>query len=215
MAVDELAAPVAKVASKTMGEPSFESTVARTLKGAPQGWSGEIETTYGAELLTVAPNATFGYEALAVTTLTVGVSDTSEPETPVAVVCPALRTGMTTAIEFSPGSLTPLPLLLPAPAVSVEVLLPAAKRSTPTGENWMVKFTFEMSKKMLPTASTLMRAVVVLTFGTMMVWLPSLGVLSAMTMGNVWPPSVDSEILTLAALMGAALVPLTAQVTVC
>src|SRR5262245_24667558 len=44
---------------------------------------------------------------------------------------------------------------------------------------------------------------------------PSLVVLAASTSGNVFPPSVERLILTLAQLTGAAVVPLTFQVTVC
>src|SRR6185436_13418859 len=56
----------------------------------------------------------------------------------------------------------------------------------------MVKLVSEISKKILPTASTLMRAVVVLIFGTMIASLPSLGVLATMVVGKVWPPSLES-----------------------
>src|SRR5262245_34307779 len=72
-----------------------------------------------------------------------------------------------------------------------------------------------MSKKILPTASTLIRAVVVALFGTVMVSEPSLGVLAAMVIGKVLPPSVDREIFTLAALIGDAEVLATFQVTDC
>ena len=45
------------------------------------------------------------------------------------------------------------------------------------------------------------------------VWLPSLGVLARRTVGKLNPPSVESEILTLAVLIGAAVVLATFQVT--
>jgi len=78
----------------------------------------------------------------------------------------------------------------------------------------MVKFVSEISKKMLPTASTFIRAVVVDIFGIVTDWLPSLGVLARSVIGKVLPPSVEREILTFAALTGAAVVLLTFHVTV-
>jgi hypothetical protein len=71
-----------------------------------------------------------------------------------------------------------------------------------------------MSKKMLPTASTFIRAVVVEAWGTVTASEPSLAVLAARTSGKVFPPSVESVIRTLAALTGAAVVLATLQVTV-
>ena len=68
----------------------------------------------------------------------------------------------------------------------------------------MVKLVFEMSKNILPTASTFILAVVVGVFGMVNVSVPSLGVLAANTVGKVCPPSVDKEIFTLAQLTGAA-----------
>jgi hypothetical protein len=47
----------------------------------------------------------------------------------------------------------------------------------------IVKFTFETSKKMLPTASTFTRAIVVNSFGTVTTSVPSFGVLAASTFG--------------------------------
>ena len=78
----------------------------------------------------------------------------------------------------------------------------------------MVKFASEISKKMLPTASTLMRAVVVPVFGMVTDSVPSFGVLARSTVGKVIPPSVEREIFTLAALTGTAVVLATFQVTV-
>ncbi len=49
----------------------------------------------------------------------------------------------------------------------------------------MVKLASEISKKMLPTASTLMRPMVVLICGTVTDSVPSFGVLSARTVGKV------------------------------
>src|SRR3954452_10807770 len=79
----------------------------------------------------------------------------------------------------------------------------------------IVKSAFEMSKKMFPTASTLIRAFFVGVFGTTTLWEPSFAVDAASTYGYVCPPSTDSEIFTLAVEMGAALVPATFHVTVC
>ena len=76
----------------------------------------------------------------------------------------------------------------------------------------MVKFVSEISKKMLPTASTLTRAVEVVRLGSGTDSEPSLGVLAASTVGNVVPPSVESEILTFAALTGATAPPIRAMV---
>ncbi len=47
----------------------------------------------------------------------------------------------------------------------------------------IVKFVLLMSKKMLPTASTFILAVVVEILGTVIVWLPSLGVEANKTVG--------------------------------
>jgi hypothetical protein len=84
-----------------------------------------------------------------------------------------------------------------------------------TGGALIVKFVFEISKKMFPTASTLMRPKVVDAFGTVIASDPSLGVLGAMTIGKVFPPSVESVIFTFAQLTGAADVPAMLHVTVC
>src|SRR3954451_19397477 len=78
----------------------------------------------------------------------------------------------------------------------------------------VVKSASEMSKKTLPTASTLIRAFEVATFGTVTDCDPSFGVLSASTYGYVWPPSADSVIFTLAVLTGATSVLATFHATV-
>ena len=78
----------------------------------------------------------------------------------------------------------------------------------------IVKFVSEISKKILPTASTFIRAVDVGVLGIKTDSEPSLAVLAARTVGNVLPPSVEREILTFAALTGAAVVLATFQVTV-
>ena len=79
----------------------------------------------------------------------------------------------------------------------------------------MEKFEFDTSKKTLPAPSTFTRALVVAMFGTTTLWLPSFGVLAARTVGKVFPPSVESDILTLAQLTGAPAVLATFHVTVC
>lgn len=76
----------------------------------------------------------------------------------------------------------------------------------------IVKLLFEISKKIFPTASTFILAVVVGVFGITNVSVPSLGVLAINTVGKVWPPSVDKEIFTLAQLTGAAVVLATLHV---
>src|SRR4029077_16346661 len=78
------------------------------------------------------------------------------------------------------------------------------------------KLLFEMSKKTLSTASTLMRASGDESpGGRVIVWEPSLGVPAARTRGKVWPPSIDSRMSTAAQLTGGFAVPATSQVTVC
>lgn len=79
----------------------------------------------------------------------------------------------------------------------------------------MVKLLLEISKKIFPTASTFILAVVVGVFGMTNASVPSFGVLAASTVGNVCPPSVLKEIFTLAQLTGEAVVLATAHVIVC
>ena len=79
----------------------------------------------------------------------------------------------------------------------------------------IVKFVFETSKKMLPTASIFTRAVVVSTSGIVTASLPSFGVLAASTNGYVRPPSVDMLIFTFAVLVGGMSVLALSHVTVC
>ena len=79
----------------------------------------------------------------------------------------------------------------------------------------IVKLLLEISKKILPTASTFILAVVVGVLGIINVSVPSLGVLEANTVGKVCPPSVDKEIFTLAQLTGEAVVLFTLQVMAC
>ncbi len=78
----------------------------------------------------------------------------------------------------------------------------------------IVKLVLEISKKILPTASTFILAVVVGVLGMVTAWLPSLGVLASSVV-NVVPPLVEMEIITLAQLTGAAVVLFTDQVMVC
>jgi hypothetical protein len=60
-----------------------------------------------------------------------------------------------------------------------------------------------------------MRAVVVAVSGIVTAALPLFGALDANTVGNVMPPSVESDILTSAVLTGDPVVPATFHVTVC
>src|SRR3954447_7163570 len=78
----------------------------------------------------------------------------------------------------------------------------------------MAKSAWLTSKKMLPTASTLMRALSAVTCGKVISCEPSLGVEAARTVGKVCPPSVDRLILTLATLIGTTSVPATSHVIV-
>ena len=79
----------------------------------------------------------------------------------------------------------------------------------------MVKLVLLISKKILPTASTFILAVVDAPTGITKDSEPSLSVLAASTVGKVCPPSVLNEIFTLAQLTGAAVVLFTLQVMVC
>jgi hypothetical protein len=79
----------------------------------------------------------------------------------------------------------------------------------------IVKLVSEMSKKIFPTASTLILAVEVVTLGMVTFSVPSLAVDARSTTGKVLPPSVDNDTLTFAALTGAAVVFATLHVTVC
>ena len=78
----------------------------------------------------------------------------------------------------------------------------------------IVKLVLEISKKILPTASTFILAVVVGVLGIITTSLPSLAVLATKVL-KVVPPSVEMDIFTLAQLTGEAVVPATFQVTVC
>jgi hypothetical protein len=78
----------------------------------------------------------------------------------------------------------------------------------------IVKLVLEISKKILPTASTFILAVVVGVLGLVTTSLPSLAVLATKVL-KVVPPSVEIEIFTLAQLTGEAVVLATFQVTVC
>lgn len=77
----------------------------------------------------------------------------------------------------------------------------------------IVKLVLEISKKIFPTASTFILAVVVGVLGMVTTSLPSLAVLATSVL-KVVPPSVEREIFTLAQLTGAAVVLATFQVTV-
>src|SRR5215218_4807869 len=83
-----------------------------------------------------------------------------------------------------------------------------------TGAEPMVKLVLEISKKILPTASTFIRLVVPGVEGTVITSEPSFAVEAAKTVGNVFPPSVDNKIFTAAQFTDPALVPLTLHVTV-
>src|SRR6266404_5980870 len=78
----------------------------------------------------------------------------------------------------------------------------------------IVKFGCEMLKKMLSTASILIRAVEVGMLGMLTVAAPLLGLLDESTTGKVFPPSIESRMRTLRQLIGAADVLATFHVTV-
>ena len=77
-----------------------------------------------------------------------------------------------------------------------------------------VKLAFPMSKKILPTAATRMRACVVagVPAGMVKVSVPSFSVLAVKIVGNVKPPSRDRAISMFAVLTPLAVVPATFQV---
>ena len=97
----------------------------------------------------------------------------------------------------------------------VTVQVPAGAQQEPVVAAVIVKFTFEISKKTLPAASTLIRASVVAVPGRVTACEPSFGVPATSTVGNVYPPSVESRMLTFAQLIGVAVVLATFHVTVC
>jgi hypothetical protein len=78
----------------------------------------------------------------------------------------------------------------------------------------IVKLVLEISKKILPTASTFILAVVVGVLGMVTASLPSLVVLATKVL-KVVPPSVEIDIFTLAQLTGDAVVLATFHVIVC
>jgi hypothetical protein len=101
----------------------------------------------------------------------------------------------------------------PAPPPAVKLRDPGL---TDAGHPVMIeKLTLEISKKILPTASTFILAEALVTNGKETECEPSFGVLAARTVGNVIPPLVEREILTAAQLTGTPLVPATSQITVC
>lgn len=83
-----------------------------------------------------------------------------------------------------------------------------------SGGSPIVKLVLEMSKKIFPTASTLIRHVLLKVEGTVITSEPSFGVAAANTSVKVFPPSVDNKIFTLAQFTEPAFVPFTLQVTV-
>src|SRR3954454_12409912 len=88
-----------------------------------------------------------------------------------------------------------------APSVSDSVAgtLPP---TVPVGGAVSAKSVWLTSKNTLPSASTLTRAFGATTLGMITSAEPSFAVEPATTYGHVAPPSVDSEILTVATLMG-------------
>jgi hypothetical protein len=94
-----------------------------------------------------------------------------------------------------------------------------AEAVNPAGEaqaepDVIVKLVLEISKKIFPTASTFILAVVVGVLGIVTTSLPSLVVLATNVL-NVVPPFVEMDIFTLAQLTGAAVVLATLHVIVC
>ena len=115
------------------------------------------------------------------------------------------------------------PVVSPSVAVTVTAgesaslywtLTPSGAVLVTAGADRIVKSASLTSKKTFPTASILIRAFPVATFGSVTVAEPVLAVCSASTYGKVSPPSADSEIFTCAAFTGATSVPATSHVTV-
>ena len=101
--------------------------------------------------------------------------------------------------------------------LTVATLSPTADEDNPVGSPQataplIVKFVLLISKKIFPTASTFILAVVDGIVGITKASVPSFGVLATSTVGNVNPPSVLKEIFTLAQLTGVAVVLATFQV---
>ena len=110
--------------------------------------------------------------------------------------------------------------LATAVQLTVAVVFPIADEVKPVASPQatvppIVKFVLEISKKILPTASTFILAVVVGVAGITNASVPSLGVLAESTVGKVCPPSVLIEIFTLAQSTGVKLLLATLQVIVC
>src|SRR6478672_1524431 len=108
--------------------------------------------------------------------------------------------------------LTAFQLTVAVVCVIADVVSPAG--SPQAGAVPIVKLVFEISKKILPTASTFIRFFVPGVEGTATTSEPSLGVEAAKTVGKVFPPSVDNKIFTAVQFTDPALVPFTLHVTV-
>src|SRR5688572_2221577 len=176
-----------------------------------------IESTAGALGQTVkAVVCTFGQLALERV-----IGPPAAPAGTVAVMVVLLTTvklALTLLVNVTPVTLPPVMKFVPVmvtvfptfPAVGA-IPLPAGQLSAGV----TVELPSEISKKMFPTASTLMRAEELeRPLGIVTPADPLLGTLAASTVGKLIPPSVDREIFTLAAFTGAPFVPLTFQVTV-
>lgn len=137
----------------------------------------------------------------------------------VAVICVAESTVNCASVLLNLTEVAPVkpsPVIVTCVPTPPEVgLKPLMNSEPPPPPELMVKLALDISKKMLPAASTFTLAVVVGLLGTVIFCEPSLGVPEARVMGKVSPPSVDSSMLTLAALIGDAVVLATFQLTVC
>ena len=102
----------------------------------------------------------------------------------------------------------------------VAVLVPIADEAKPVASPQviappMVKFVLDISKKILPTASTFILAFVDGVVGITKASAPSFGVLAVNMVAKISPPSVLKLIFTLAQLTGAAVVLFTLHVIDC
>jgi hypothetical protein len=159
-------------------------------------------------------NAEFGAVS-GVVVLVVHIIGAGEgPGTTFVATQPAGNAGATTLSKFSEKIDGHGVGVTAGVAVDVAVAVPVAV-GVPPAPMVIVKFASETSKKILPTPSTLIRAVVVGRLGIGRFSEPSLAVLAVITVENVVPPFVDNEILTFAALTGAAVVFATFHVIVC
>ena len=118
--------------------------------------------------------------------LTIALSEMFPLEIPGVIVAPK-GTSETEIVRGFPSASLAVPTVATV-AVGLPrttVMLPVILTEGAVLADVMVKFASEMSKKMLPTASTLIRPCVVAMFGMVTTALPLFGTLLASTVGKV------------------------------